>query len=210
VLPHGDEHDIGNDNKASAAEERVALNDVGQPVRVPKSMAPDLSVQTSTAARVQIPEGQRSRSNTTSPSGKVSPTGKVKTWFRSRFSRGSKSDEDNKPKDKAKSKGFIGGAALTGVESNNGSTASFTDNRSSSVRAVALAGRRRTDLSEGRSVTNTDEAVSPMSSSSDEEYFRDEARDQIGTELAPPRPIEDLAVNKSHSPVRDSKFHELM
>ncbi|KAK6077352.1 hypothetical protein SCUP234_06764 [Seiridium cupressi] len=190
-------------------EQRVALNDAGQPVRIPASAVPVASSETAKATRVEIPSGeQQTTSEGSSPTDKVSPTGKVKTWFKSRFSRGSKS-EDDRPKDGGK-KGFVGGHALTGVESNDASTSSL-DGRSASMRAIAMAGRQRTDLSEDASAAaaaNTDD-VSPMSSDSDDEYF-DEARDTMGTELSPPRHIQDPSESKSHSPVRDSRFHEII
>ncbi|KAH6648899.1 hypothetical protein BKA67DRAFT_538908 [Truncatella angustata] len=190
-------------------DERVALNDVGQPVRVPAPVVPVTTENNSKATRVEIPQPEQvPRSQGSSPTDKVSPTGKVKTWFKSHFSRGSKSD-DEKPQDSSQ-KGFVGGHALTGIESNNASTTSL-DGRSASMRAIAMAGRRRTDLADDTSAPTTPIGnaadVSPMSSDSDDEFF-DEARDELGTELSPPRHISDPAVKKSHSPVRDSRFHE--
>ncbi|KAI1853500.1 hypothetical protein JX266_001484 [Neoarthrinium moseri] len=188
-----------------ATEERVALNDVGQPVRIPAATVSS-DEQPASAPPIDIPAARtHARSESSSPTDKVSPTGKVKTWFKSRFSRGSKSEED-RPKDSVR-KGFVGGHSLTGMDSNNASTVSV-DNRSASVRAVAMAGRRRTDLSEDQSATNADQ-VSPMSSSSDEAYFS-EAREGLSSGLSPPRPVQDPAAKKSHSPVRDSRFHEII
>jgi len=190
-------------------EHHIALNDVGQPVRVPALAAPVATENNARATRVEIPQGEQGiRSQDASPTEKVSPTGKVKTWFKSHFSRGSRSD-DEKPQD-SKGKGFVGGHALTGVESNNASMTSL-DGRSASMRAIAMAGRRRTDLSEDASAPATPIGnaadVSPMSSDSDDEFF-EEARDELGTELSPPRHISDPAQKKSHSPVRDSRFVE--
>lgn len=189
----------------------LALNDAGQPVRIPATTAPIHEQRNTRATYVDIPEDRQPGSEGSSPTEKISPTGKVKTWFKSRFSRGSKSDDD-KPKDSVR-KGFIGGHALTGIESNNGSTTSL-DGRSASIRAIAMAGRQRTDPSEDLPTITTpaasaDDGVSAMSSDSEEEYF-DEARDQLGTELSPPRHIHDPAQNKNHSPVRDSRFHEII
>lgn len=144
---------------------------------------------------------------TDSSSPKLSPTDKVKTWFKSRFSRGPRSDDDRPNK-----KSFIGGHALAGLDSNNVSTSSV-DNRSASVRAVALAGRRRADLPEGYSTVQSPnpENVSPLSTSSEEEYFRDEPEMIPGpTVLRPPRPIQDSVTKKSQSPSRDSRFLEMM
>lgn len=194
-------------------EERVALNDIGQPVRVPVTVEPEARPATAEenakATRVEIPQGeQQTTSAGSSPTDKVSPTGKVKTWFKSRFSRGSKSDDD-KPKDGV-SKGFVGGHALTGVDSNNASTTSL-DGRSASIRAIALAGRQRTEPEDASVVPITEaDDVSPMSSSDSEDEFFDEARDTMGTDLSPPRHIQDPAQKKSHSPVRDSRFQEIL
>ncbi|ORY71997.1 uncharacterized protein BCR38DRAFT_405014 [Pseudomassariella vexata] len=198
----------------------VALNDIGQPVKVLTSPAPATGTGDQGRINIDVPDEhkqkRRTRSGSSSPK---SPTGKVKTWFKSRFSRGSKSDDD-KPKSKDKDnsqRGFIGGAALTGMTSNNDSSSSV-DNRSASVRAVAMAGRRRTDLSDdlSRSQFRSQSAidpneVSPMSSSSSEDdFFGDEARDRVGVGLSPPKPIQDPAERKSLSPVRDSRFHEII
>jgi hypothetical protein len=201
LLSHGR---LDPEQEQSTREERVELNNAGQPVRVPAREATTAGRLT----RVEIPESsQVTRTESLSP--KLSPTDKVKTWFKSRFSRGSKSDED-RPRDGSK-RGFIGGHALTGLDSNNVSTSSV-DNRSASVRAVALAGRRRTDLSESYSVAQSPnpENVSPLSSSSDDEYFRDMTELPVQTGLRPPRPIQDSAAKKSQSPSRDSRFLEMM
>ncbi|KAF3065259.1 hypothetical protein GL218_02238 [Daldinia childiae] len=65
----------------------------------------------------------------------------------------------------------------------------------------------------GRTTNQEDEAsgaAMPMSSSSDDEneYFRDEVRDQPKTPLTPPRPLRSSVA--SHSPSRDSKFVEMV
>lgn len=80
------------------------------------------------------------------------------------------------------------------------------DNRSASVRAVAMAGRGRTTGLEDEAAG----AAMPVSSWSDDEneYFRDEARDRPGTPLTPPRPLRSSVA--SHSPSRDSKFVEMV
>lgn len=195
------------------SEERIALNDVGQPVRIPAIVAPlpgPVTPEESTkATRVEIPQGEQrtTSAESSSPTDKVSPTGKVKTWFKSRFSRGSKSD-DEKPRDST-GKGFVGGHALTGIDSNNASTTSL-DGRSASIRAIAMAGRPRTEP-EDASVMPIAEAdgVSPMSTDSEDDFF-DEARDTMGSELSPPRHIQEPAQKKSHSPVRDSRFQEIL
>ncbi|KAK7966170.1 uncharacterized protein PG986_000447 [Apiospora aurea] len=169
--------------------ERVELNDAGQPVRVPAS-AP---------ATITTPEPPR----------RAPP-----------------------PHEKGKRQ-FIGGAALTGFgsSSQNGSTASVNNARSSSsVHAVAMAGRQSSpqqqpdvfsssspghSLAPSVSLANP-EAVSPMSSSSEDEYFHDVAPVISHTSangaggLSPPRPMGDPASRKSHSPNRDSRFLEII
>ncbi|KAK5993186.1 hypothetical protein PT974_06614 [Cladobotryum mycophilum] len=135
-----------------------------------------------------------------SSQGSISPTSKVKGWIRNRFSRG-KSLGDNGEKQK----GFVGGAALRGLD-DNGSTASL-GHRSTSIRDVAMAGK----VPNGGTVSNNagsirdSRGVSPLSSSSD-----------AGTlggrrpSLEPPRPFTDTLPRTSSSPTRDSRFKELM
>ncbi|KAK6832931.1 hypothetical protein PG987_007625 [Apiospora arundinis] len=227
--------------------ERVELNDAGQPVRVPvaapapATITPESPTEAATATRaaddVEMPDASAIRKHRTksSGSGGKSPTIRVRSWFQSHFHRSSKSDveEITKPKEKGKTK-FIGGAALTGFgsSSQNGSTASV-NNRSSSVHAVAMAGRQgatadphmsssASDRGGGHSLTPSvslpnPEAVSPMSSSSDDEFFHDVApvistssTNGQGGGLSPPRPLGDPASRKSHSPNRDSRFHEII
>ncbi|KAK6848876.1 hypothetical protein PG995_012709 [Apiospora arundinis] len=194
--------------------ERVELNDAGQPVRVPvaapapATITPESPTEAATATRaaddVEMPDASKSDV-----------------------------EEITKPKEKGKTK-FIGGAALTGFgsSSQNGSTASV-NNRSSSVHAVAMAGRQgatadphmsssASERGGGHSLTPSvslpnPEAVSPMSSSSDDEFFHDVApvissssTNGQGGGLSPPRPLGDPASRKSHSPNRDSRFHEII
>ncbi|KAI1335185.1 hypothetical protein F5Y15DRAFT_420034 [Xylariaceae sp. FL0016] len=179
----------------------IALNSMGQPVTIPAT------VEKIKTTDLDMPEEQSRSSDERSP-----PGVRVKTWFKSKFSRGPKSPDEDKPKRKSIRKSFVGGAALTGMEGNQSLTS--LDNRSASVRAVAMAGRNsgaRRAISEDRSSRRGDpEAVSPMSSESEEEYFRDEARDQLGKPLTPPRAIRDFSSAKSQSPVRDSRFHEII
>lgn len=183
----------------------VALNDAGQPVRVPTLSRPLSTIAMSKLSKVEIPADAQEHQPKSGPS---SP-GKVKTWFKSRFSRGSKSD-DEKPKS-GERKGFVGGAALTGLEGNNDSTASV-ENRNSSMRDIAMAGRGRIGHSHTSSTARAaaGDEVSPMSSSSDDEFFRDEAGITTILDTPPPRPLQDPAARKSASPVRDSRFHELI
>ncbi|KAK7911010.1 hypothetical protein PG985_013491 [Apiospora marii] len=237
--------------------ERVELNDAGQPVRVPAPAvittpeSPTEAVTTTRAENdIEMPDASAIRKHRTKSSGSTgdkSPTIRVRSWFKSHFHRGSKSDFEQEgnnntttttkqPQDKGKRK-FIGGAALSGFgsSSQNGSTASVNSPRrySNSVHAVAMAGTGtgvgsrqqdalsttstgRHSLAPSASLANP-EAVSPMSSSSEDEYFHDVApvissssANGAAGGLSPPRPIGDPAVRKSHSPNRDSRFHEII
>ncbi|KAM0335732.1 hypothetical protein ACHAQA_000782 [Verticillium albo-atrum] len=134
-----------------------------------------------------------------SPREAGSPTHKVKTWLKSRFSRprgkSSAGAEDQ-------SKGFVGGAALhRGL---NDSTTSL-DNRANSMRDVALAGKGR-----GRSETATTRDSEPVSTvSTDDDGFRD-ARDDLERTITPPVRIRDPNEEANGSPTRDSKFREVL
>lgn len=243
-MPHQDE---------IAPIERVELNDAGQPVRVPAPApaaigTPESHTEAVTTTRadndIEMPDAaaiRKHRTKSSGSSGDKSPTIWVRSWFKSHFHRGSKSDieqEGNNTitklrQDKGKRK-FIGGAALSGFgsSSQNGSTASVNNPRSysNSIHAVALAGTSPRQQPDARSTSTgrhslapsvslpNPEAVSPMSSSSDDEYFHDvapvisssSANGGMAGGLSPPRPIVDPASRKSHSPNRDSRFHEII
>lgn len=136
-----------------------------------------------------------------------SPDGsKVKNWLKTKFSR--RMSRGQKPKsEEGNDKGFVGGAALTGASVNNGSNSSL-NNRDSSIRDVALAGKTSgPEERPGRTVRRTSD-VSSISSMGDGDEF-EEARDNFDEGLAPP-PTFPAGPAKSSSPVRDSKFHEVM
>ncbi|KAM0286026.1 hypothetical protein ACHAQH_001216 [Verticillium albo-atrum] len=128
-----------------------------------------------------------------------SPTHKVKSWLKSRFSRprgkSSSGAEDQ-------SKGFVGGAALhRGL---NDSTTSL-DNRANSMRDVALAGKGR-----GRSETTNTRDSEPVSVvSSEDEGFKD-ARADLERTITPPIRIRDPNEEANGSPTRDSRFREVL
>ncbi|KAK7425468.1 Eisosome assembly protein [Neonectria magnoliae] len=125
-----------------------------------------------------------------------SPSSKVKGWIKQRFSRGKSMSETEKQSDKRR--GFVGGAALRDSELNR-STASL-DNRPSSMRDVALAGRTPgLDATEVDSLRDS-RGVSPISSGTS-------SPDCV---MTPPRPIGGHVVRDSHSPSRDSRFREMM
>ncbi|KAF7546163.1 hypothetical protein G7Z17_g8634 [Cylindrodendrum hubeiense] len=122
----------------------------------------------------------------------MSPTSKVKGWIKQRFSRGKSLSEGEKKR------GFLGGAALRESDPNPSTTS--LDNRSTSMRDVALAGRTNgPDMNDKDSVRDS-RGVSPISS-------KESIPDDV---MTPPRPIGGHIVRDSHSPSRDSRFRELM
>ncbi|KAI0840226.1 hypothetical protein F5Y06DRAFT_263985 [Hypoxylon sp. FL0890] len=178
----------------------VALNSAGQPVSIPP---PEIDHVPTEDAEDEVVNRE------SNPPSEGTSRGGVRSWFKNRFSRGAKSPDD---KGKSVERGFIGGAALTGMD-----RSASMDNRSASVRAVAMAGRgsnvRR--VSEYNSVEDK-----PMSSSSDDDdddvdndngrFLREDRRDQPTTALTPPRPVKDFSATASHSPNRDSRFVEMV
>ncbi|KAI1131981.1 hypothetical protein F5Y10DRAFT_27098 [Nemania abortiva] len=189
------EHDHVHDHEAREERELeenvITMNSSGQPVRIPR-----LGTQET-----------RPRSNSETPEGSPkSPSGKVKTWLKSRFSRGSKSSTEEQTKEKTSPKGFVGGASLTGTRSNRSVTS--LDSHSASMREVAMAGR---SSSSGQQQLEGDpDAVSQLSVESDDEVFRDEMADQSKTKLTPPRRLRDSSPAQTRSPARDSRFHEII
>ncbi|KAM5377457.1 hypothetical protein ACJZ2D_004996 [Fusarium nematophilum] len=135
----------------------------------------------------------------------TSPTSKVKGWIKHRFSRGKSLGEKDKDNQGEKRRSFIGGAALRDSEVNRSTTS--LENRPSSMRDVALAGRSEDpEASErDRDVLKDSRGVSPISTLDDDRT--DNRRDLA---ITPPPPIEDRAVRDSHSPSRDSRFKEMM
>lgn len=147
-------------------------------------------------------------SSPNSPSSPTSPTkSKVRGWIKNRFSRGkSVSDGDGKRRS------FFGGAALRDQEANNSTTS--LDNRNSSMRDVAMAGKAPATEEDGAAdrgrATRDSRGVSPVSTPGEE--FCDplsgtEAVEQP-TPMTPPKPIADPMVRTSVSPSRDSRFRE--
>ncbi|KPM41674.1 hypothetical protein AK830_g4902 [Neonectria ditissima] len=136
-------------------------------------------------------ENERRKSNDSAKS----PSSKVKGWIKQRFSRGKSMSETEKQSDKRRA--FVGGAALRDSDPNHSTTS--LDNRPSSMRDVALAGR-----TPGLETTEADSSrdsrgVSPISSGSSSPDL-----------MTPPRPIGGHVVRDSHSPSRDSRFREMM
>ncbi|KAI2643663.1 hypothetical protein GGS21DRAFT_497562 [Xylaria nigripes] len=168
-------------------ESIITMNSSGQPVKVP---------------RPGTQETRTSISAEKSRDGPKSPPGRLYSWFKSRFSRKSKSPDEEQSEGQPSQRGFIGGASLTGYQDNKSSTS--VDNRSASMRAVALAGKYPSSLlSRPEGGTGT---VSPLDSDSDNDFFRY----GIGarTVFTPPRPIRTSSPAHSQGSVRDSRFHE--
>ncbi|KAI1138982.1 hypothetical protein F5Y05DRAFT_358051 [Hypoxylon sp. FL0543] len=180
----------------------IVLNTAGQPVNVPP---PEIDHVPAEDTEDEVVNRE------SSPQSEGTSRGGVRTWLKNRFSRGAKTPDD---KGKSVERGFIGGAALTGMD-----RSASMDNRSASVRAVAMAGRdsNAREVSEHHAVENE-----PMSSSSDDDdddddedngnggYLHEDRRDQPRTALTPPRPIKDFSSGVSHSPNRDSRFVEMV
>ncbi|KAI9761641.1 MAG: hypothetical protein M4579_000875 [Chaenotheca gracillima] len=153
---------------------------------------------------------------------------KVKSWLKGRFSRSgkpSKSEESESRGSEEKGKGkatFSGGAALTGSGAANTSQTSLEGGRDS-MREVAMAGRqgspptddeRRSRSRKRRGDPSPSPSISPASSphSGDRDVSEDfeEARDTFDPALAPPPAFESSSTRKSDSPVRDSRFSEML
>ncbi|KAL7949193.1 hypothetical protein V8C42DRAFT_362578 [Trichoderma barbatum] len=129
--------------------------------------------------------------------GATSPTARVKGWIKNRFSRGKSVSEPNEKK-----KSFVGGAALRD-SGPDGSTGSL-GNRSSSLRDVTLAGRGGEEVVEThpQSLVRDSRGVSPVSSGS--------GRSSELESFETPRPIVDQPPRQGNSPMRDSRFKEMM
>ncbi|RDW64806.1 hypothetical protein BP6252_10457 [Coleophoma cylindrospora] len=134
---------------------------------------------------------------------------KVKNWLKTKFSR--RMSRGQKPvREESTDKGFSGGAAYTGASVHNGSTTSL-ENRSSSVREVALAGKSPDADAEERirwSQLRVSDTSTISSLDGGDEF--EEARDNFDTGLAPPPTFPAGPAKGNSSPVRDSKFHELV
>lgn len=134
----------------------------------------------------------------------------MRNWLKTklrRTSRGQKSDSTTSPIDSDKGKGFVGGAAYTGVSANN-STTSLPGH--DSVRSVALASTGTGVDEGGMPIGIHGKGKERAESISSEEEF-EEARDCFdeNEELAPPRTFEEEG-KKSSSPIRETRFHEVI
>ncbi|KAL7928615.1 hypothetical protein V8C35DRAFT_317775 [Trichoderma chlorosporum] len=132
-----------------------------------------------------------------SPEGATSPTARVKGWIKNRFSRGKSVSETGEKK-----KSFVGGAALR--DSGPGGSTGSLGNRSSSMRDVTLAGRDGDEAAENHPQTlrRDSRGVSPVSSGS--------GRSSEIESFETPRAIMDQTPRQGNSPMRDSRFREMM
>lgn len=132
------------------------------------------------------------------PSDAASPTSKVKGWIKNRFSRGKSLGEKDHESHGDKRGSFVGGAALRDPDTNH--SAISLDNRATSMRDVALAGRGTNGEPSDRDMLHDSRGVSPVSSDSDD--------DEGVAAITPPPAIKDPVGRQSHSPSRDSRFRE--
>lgn len=179
------------DDGASTRSEEVVSSPVVAPNESSEPIAPTaIDTEAATTER-----GRRKLSDA------ASPTSKVKGWIKNRFSRGKSLGEKDRESQGVKRSSFIGGAALRDTDANESSTS--LDNRATSMRDVALAGRSANAESSDhdRDVLHDSRGISPVSSLSDDEAV---------PAITPPPAIKDPAGRKSQSPSRDSRFREMM
>ncbi|KAL6798803.1 hypothetical protein J3E68DRAFT_400883 [Trichoderma sp. SZMC 28012] len=157
------------------------------------SSVPEPTTPPPQSAAVDNVEGSQKKS----PEGATSPTARVKGWIKNRFSRGKSVSEPGEKK-----KSFVGGAALR--DSGPGGSTGSLGNRSSSMRDVTLAGRGGEEITESHpQPPNRDSrGVSPVSSGS--------GRSSEFESFETPRAIMDQPPRQGNSPMRDSRFREMM
>ncbi|KAI9839081.1 MAG: hypothetical protein M1837_002258 [Sclerophora amabilis] len=222
----------------SARSKNVAIPQPETSVAEPTAIMDPVVIAASPPQLTAVQLGRSTNSPETSPVSPTSPTSptspksdsKVKSWLKGKLSRARKSskseDRDStEAADKGKRKsGFIGGAALTGGAAANVSNSSLEDGRGS-MREVAIAGRHDSPpssqerQSRGRKRPgdpSPSSSISPPSpaprvlggvvASDDTE----EAKDTFDQELVPPPSFGSATNPKSGSPVRDSRFSELL
>ncbi|KAI0459785.1 hypothetical protein F5B21DRAFT_454197 [Xylaria acuta] len=156
------EHEQG-----AAQQEAREVNSNIQPVRVPRLSTQETRPQTSPEILEESPK---------------SPSGRIKNWLKSRFSRGPRSPTEEQNKGKEIQKGFIGGVALTGSRGNKSAT----------------------------SLGAYPEAISPVNTDSEDGFSGNEVGDQRKTTLTPPRSVTASSSARVQSPARDSRFHEII
>ena len=149
-----------------------------------------------------------------------SPTSKVRGWIKNRFSRGKSVNEQDK-----KRRSFFGGASPRSAAAND--SAASLENRSTSMHDVAHAGKEEENVAasdvQGEADEMDSQGVSPVSTPleeerelgdaerEDDEVRKDEDDEEQRTSRnAPALAVEESAIRKSSSPMRDSRFREEM
>ncbi|KAI8951388.1 hypothetical protein F4801DRAFT_297154 [Xylaria longipes] len=162
---------VEQDQKAAEIESQEEMNNNNnnsiQPVEVLRLTDQETRPQTSPEMLEESPK---------------SPSGKIKNWLKSRFSRGPRSPTEEQNKGKETEKGFIGGVTLTGNRSNKSATSLGVD--------PAII-----------SSTNTE---------SEDDLSGNEVGNQRKVMLTPPRPVTGSSSARVQSPARDSRFHEII
>lgn len=187
------EHSQGVEEDLEVRQSIITTNSNGQPVRIPRSGAHD------TRTGTNFEESEDGFTSPTSPGG-------IKTWFKSRFSRGPKSPTDEQGKGKGNQKRFVGGISLTGHRANKSVTS--LPSRNDGAREVVMAGG---SLGSRHSRLGDDpDALSYPSTESEDELYRREFGVRAGAAFTPPRSFRDSSPAQGQSPARDSRFREIM
>jgi hypothetical protein len=212
--------------------DRVAKDSAGQAVVPEDPPAKRASGIAFPKLRTKL-KGKDKQAGSVSPAEEVpdvekgnSPSSKVKTWV-NRLTRprakssGAAMEQPNRQRQE-----FVGGAALKRIKENNHSTGSL-DNRSASMREVAMArashfqadeggessAARRPISGDGRhDDTESDDApsiVRSVSSLSTDDNRSAEVKGEVGGALSPPPPVRGSPLGRD-SPVKESKFTEMM
>ncbi|KAH6606333.1 hypothetical protein Trco_005486 [Trichoderma cornu-damae] len=179
----------GRDSRGEGDEEQEAETQSRQDSNVPQGTTSP--TQGTAADKAESSQGKSSE-------GTTSPTARVKGWIRNRFSRGKSMSEAGEKK-----KSFVGGAALR--DSGPGGSTGSLENRPSSVRDVTLAGRSGEETAGNRAETPLDRdsrGVSPVSTGS--------GRSSEFESFETPRAMMDQTPRQGNSPMRDSRFKEMM
>ncbi len=182
----------------------------------PAEMRTSMELQAQDRLEEIISEGEKSPTSPGSPKG-------VRSWLKTKFARRRSKGEKFDAKEAGNDKAFVGAAAS--IEPTNETS---IEPQQSSLKDVALAGKPYNDHDVGELSAAEERAgrskrrassVSSLSTgvevdhsqnlereiSKDEDF--EEAQDHFDEALAPPPTF---AAIKSASPVRDSKFHEVM
>lgn len=161
----------------------------------------------STQNNTQLSGGLRRTSGNSEDGGSKEQTfspGKMKSWIRAKLTRQKPATKDRD--DSELGRGFMGGHTFRSPEISRQGTAS-----SSSVRDVALAGRTPSPRPESGAQTpiqsQHEEGGGPLQASPATDDTFEDAMERVSPPRTPPRIV---AAGKSGSPMRDSRFVEMM